>query len=160
MSLLQSLPSLNSLSLKSKTTIWENITPEDYDPRIILQLVAKILSSQSTSLQQGFLPNLKILKFTGELYLRPGNYGDLYSLPPVDGAVRGPLHLLELNLHPAIRVPKNLISYISSLKERGVTVNVLSESEDILKSSINHYRLSEDSSRRDWIDNLDLSLFS
>jgi hypothetical protein len=159
MSLLQSIPSLNSLLLSKSMTL-EYATPEDYDPRNILQLVAKILSSQSTSLQQRFLPNLEILKFTGELYLRPGDYSDLYSLPPVDGAVRGPFHLLELNLHPATRVPKNLISYISSLKERGVTVNVLSESEDILKSSINHYRLSEDSSRRDWIDNLDLSLFS
>ena len=41
------------------------ITPEDYDPlaRNILQLVAKVVSSQGTSLQQGFLPNLKTLEY-------------------------------------------------------------------------------------------------
>ena len=159
-SLLQSMPSLSSLSLLSMTTTLENTTPEDYDPRNILQLMAKVLSSQSTSLQQGFLPNLKILEYTGELYLRPGNYDDLYSLLPADNAAHGPLHLLKLNLYPASRIPKNVISYISSLMERGVTVNVLSNSEDILQSSINYYRLRKDSSRRDWSDNLDSSLFS
>ena len=139
--LLQSMPSLNALSI----TTLENTTPEDYDPRNILQLVANILSSQSRSLQQGFLPNLKILEYTGELRLRPGNYADLYSLPPADNAVHGSLHLLKLNLHPATRIPKNMISYFSSLVERGVTVNVLSNSEDILQSSIDYYRCSKDS---------------
>jgi hypothetical protein len=28
----------------------------------------------------------------GKLYLRPENYDDLYSLPPTDNAVHGPLH--------------------------------------------------------------------
>ena len=159
MSLLQSMPSLNSLSLLSITRTLEDFTAEEYDPRNILQFVAKVLSSQSASRQQGFLPNLKILKYTGELYLRPGNYGDLYSLPPADNAVHGPLHLLKLNLYPATRVPKNVISYVTSLRERGVTVNVLSSSEDILQSSIDYCRRREDWCG-DWADNLVLSLFS
>ena len=152
MNLLRSMPSLNSLSILSIMT--------DFDPRNILQLVAKVLSSQSTSLQQGFLPNLKILKYTGKLYLRPGNYSDLYSLPPVDNAVHGPLHLHKLDLHPITRIPENMISYLSSLVERGVTVNVSSGSEDILQSSIDYYRCRKDSSSRDWTDNMDSSLFS
>ena len=144
MKLLQSMPSLNRLSMISETTTtrYFETTPKDYyDPRNILQLVAKVLSSQNTSpsLQQGFLPNLKILEYTGKLYLRPGNYDDLYSLPPADNAIHGPLHLLKLDLHPATRIPKNMISYLFSLVERGVTVNVLSKSEDILQSSIDYY---------------------
>ena len=154
MSLLQSMPSLNTLSMATEKIAF------DYHPRNILQLVAKVLSSQSTSLQQGFLPNLKILEYTGLLHLHPGNYGDLYPLPPADNAVvHGPLHLLKLDLYPATRIPENLISYLSSLVERGVTVNVFSESEDILQSSIDYYRRRKDSLFRDWIDNLDSSLF-
>ena len=155
--LLQSMPSLNTLSLRSMTTTVHDTTPEDYDPQNILQLVAKVLFSQSTSPQQGFLPNLNILEYTGELYLRPGNYNDLYSLPPVDKAVHIPLHLFKLDLFPATRIPKNMISYLSSLVERGVTVNVTSYSKDILQSSIDYYR------RRkyfDWTDSLDSNLFS
>ena len=159
MSLLQSSPSLNSLSIRSITCLGDS-TLEDYDPRNILQLVSKVLFSQSTSLQQRFLPNLKILEFTGTLYLRPGNYDDLYPLPPADNVVRGPLHLLKLDLHPATRIPKNMISYISSLAERGVKVDVSSDLEDILQSSIDYYRCRNDSMCRDWADNLDSSLFS
>ena len=157
MSLLQSMPSLNTLSIISVTSTRElgNIIPEDYDLRNVLQLVAKVLSSQSTSLQQGFLPNLKILEYTGLLYLRPGNYSDLYPLPPVDNAGHGPLHILTLDLYPATRIPENMISYLSSLVERGVTVNVLSKSKDILQSSIDHYRRRKDSLCRNWTDNLD-----
>ena len=159
MGLLQSMPSLNTLSIISITTLM-NTTPEEYDPRIILQLVAKVLSSQSTSLQQGFLPNLKALEYTGELYLRREKYGDLYPLPPADNAVHGPLHLLKLDLSPATRIPENMISYLSILVERGVTVNVFSDSEDILQASIDYFRRRKDSSCRDWTDNFDLSLFS
>ena len=155
--LLQSMPSLNTLSLRSMTTTVHDTTPEDYDPQNILQLVAKVLSSQSTSPQQGFLPNLNILEYTGELYLRPGNYNDLYSLPPVDKAVHIPLHLFKLDLFPATRIPKNMISYLSSLVERGVTVNVTSYSKDILQSSIDYYRRRKDF---DWTDSLDSNLFS
>ena len=161
MNLLQSMPSLNTLSIISITTIAEYYyNTEDYDPRNILQLVAKVLSSQSTSLQQGFLPNLKILEYTGELYLRPGNYDYLYSLPPADNAVHVPLHLLKLNITQH-RIPKNMISYLSSLVERGITVNVLSDwvSEDILQSSIDYYRCKKDFLCRDWTDNWDSSLF-
>ena len=154
MSLLQSMPSLNSLSIRST-----RIT-KDHDQRNVLQLVAKVLSSQSTSLQQGFLPNLKVLEYTGELHLRPGNYFDLYSLPPADNAVHGPLHLLKLDLHPITRIPENMISYLSSLVERGITVNVSSHSEDILQSSIDYYRFRKDSLSWDWADNMDPSLIS
>ena len=162
MDLLQSMPSLNTLSIISttKTTYHShNTIPEDYDICNILRLVAKVLSSQSTSLQQGFLPNLKILEYTGKLHLRPGNYDDLYFLPPADNALHGPLHLLKFNIHPATRIPKHMISYFSSLMELGVTVNGLSKSKDILQSSIDYYRSNDDSLSQDWIDNLDSSLF-
>ena len=156
MSLLQSMPSLNTLSIiMTPTTRYFDTIPEDYDPRNILRLVAKVLSSQSTSLQ-GFLPNLKILEYAGRLpanlvvnpeFLRldSESIGDLYSLPPADNAVHGPFHLLKLDLHPATRISKNMISYFSSLMERGVTVRVLSTSEDILQSSIDFYRCNKDS---------------
>ena len=157
MSLLQSMPSLNTLSI---TTLKKrNVTPSDYCPRNILQLAAKVLSSQSASLQ-GFLPNIEILEYTGKLYLRPRNYADLCSLPPANNAFHGPLRLHQLNIHPATRIPKNMISYLSSLMERGVAANVLSKSEDILQSSVNYYRCQKDSLSRDWADNLDSSLFS
>ena len=125
-SLVQSLPSLNTLLMISITdSDLEDTTPEDCDPRNILQIVTEILYSQSTSLfQRGFLPNLKILEYTGQLCLRSGNYGDQYTLPPADNsAVLGPLHLLKLDLRPATRIPKNMISYLSSLVERGVTAS-------------------------------------
>ena len=166
MSILQSMPSLITLSLVSITTTMttmENHTSEDCSARYILQLVAKIFSSQITSPQQGqqgLLPNLKILEYTGELYLRPGNYSDLYPLPPADNAVHCPFHLLNLDLYPVTRVPKNLISYVSSLKERGVTVNILSKSEDILQSSIDYYTSRKDSLSQDWADNFDTTLLS
>ena len=159
--LLQSMHSLTTLSISSITTL-EIATPEEYHPRNILQLVAKVLFSQGTPLQQGFLPNLKILEYTGKLYLHTGNYDDLYPLPPADNAVHGPLQLLKLDLFPTIRIPRNVIAYISSLAERGVTVNVLSDLEDILQSSIDYYKCREDFLCRrdsDWTDNFDSTLF-
>ena len=160
MSLLQSIPSLETLSLMSITTLWHSPARDEYDPRNVLKLVAKVLSSQNTSLQQGFLPNLKILEYTGELRVRQGNYDDLCSLPPADSAFRGPLQLVKFDLHPEIYISKNMISYVSSLVERGLTVNVLSKSKDILQSSIDHYRRTSirKDLREDWADNLDLSL--
>ena len=149
---------MNTLSITETRSYSDNTNPEDYDLRNILHLAAKVLSSQSTSPQQGFLPNLKILKYTGKLRLPAGNLDDLYSLP--SATVHGPLHLFKLDLHPITRIPKNMISYFSSLEERGVTVNVLSESEDILQSSIDYYRRREESLFRDWADNFDSSLFS
>jgi hypothetical protein len=142
MNLLQSMPSLTTLSLTSITT-WDISAVEEYHPRNILQLVAKVLSSQNSSLQQGFLPNLKILEYTGELNLHSGNYDDIYPLPPADN-VHGPFHLFKLDLRPATRIRRSMISYISSLAERGVTVNVMSGPDDILQSSIDYYRCRED----------------
>ena len=160
-SLLQSMLSLNTLSIISTTTTWysEITTPEDYDPQNIFQLVAKVLSSQSTSLQ-GFLPNLKVLEYTGRLDLRPKILDGLCCLLPPNNAVHGPLHLLRLDLHPATRIPITLISYFSCLVERGVAVNVLSKSEDILQSSIDYHRFREGSLCWDWADNLDSNIFS
>ena len=153
--------SINALSIISETETKNYASPEDYDLWNILQFVAKVLSSQSTSLQQGLLPNLKILEYTGKLHLPVGNLDALvYTLPPSDSAVHGPLHLFKLDLHPITRVPKKMMSYFSSLEERGVTVNVTSKSKDILQSSIDYYRRREESLRRDWVDNLDPSLFS
>ena len=169
MNLLQSMPpSLNTLSLISIRTIpiyHQHFTPDDYDPRNIWQLVAKVLSSQNTSLQQGFLPNLKTLEFIGRFNLRPENYSDLHSLPPIDNAVHGPFHLLKLKLHglhPATRLPKSMISYIAKLVERGVTVKVLAGTKDIVQSSVDYYRRGKESPPvcQDWADNLDSSLFS
>ena len=151
--LFQSMPSLTTLSITT-------FKLEMCRPPNILQLVTKVLSSQSTSLQQGFLPNLKILEIIGELYLRPGNYDDLCSLPPAHNAVHGPFHLLNLDLYRKTRIPQNMIPYISRLAERGVKVNVLSYSKDILQSSIDYYRCRKDSLSRDWSDNFDSSLFS
>ena len=153
MSLLQSMHSLNTLSIISITnTHFENATTlEDYDPRNILQLVAKVLSSRST-----FLPNLKISKFTGKLNPRPGNYDDLL---PADNAAHGPLRLFKLDITQH-RIPKNMISYLSGLVERGVTVNLLSKSEEIFQSSIDYFRRRDNFFSQDWTDNLDSSLFS
>ena len=160
MNLLRSLPLLNTLSIRS-IQILANTSPDDYDPRNVFRLVAEIFSSQSTSLQQGFLPNLKILEYTGKLYyLRSGNYEDLYPLPPVNNAIHGPLQLLKLDLHYlTTRVPKKMMSYISSLGERGITVNVLSDSKDILQSSIDYYKRKEDFLSQDWTENFDSTLF-
>ena len=149
-SLLHSMPSLNSLSIQ---LIHDN-------PRDLFQLVANVVSSQSTSFQQGLLPNLKTLEFTGKLYLRPGNYFDLYPLPPADNAVHGPFRLLKIDINPLTRIPEDIISYISSLVERGITVNVLCGSKDILQSSVDYYRSRKESLCRDWTDNFDSSLFS
>ena len=162
MSLLQSMPSLNTLSIISVTTTdyFENISLEDYDPRNILRLVAKILYSQSTSLKKGFLPNLMIFDYTGELRVRPVKYDDLCSLSPTGNSVHGPLHLVKFDVHPEIRISKDTISYLLSLVERGITVNVLSKSKDILQSSMDFYEYKEDSIFRDWTDNFDSSLFS
>ena len=162
MNMLQSMPSLNTLSITSITaTRYSRIaTPEDCDPRNILQLVAKILSSQSTSFQQGFLPNLEVLEYTGNLNLRPESVDDLCPLPSTDNAVHGSLRLLKLNFRRATHIPKKMISHFSSLVERGITVKVLSSSEDILQSSIDFYRRKRDSPHRDWTDNLDSSIFS
>ena len=154
------MPSLDSLLLRSITATSETTTPEDYDPQYILQLLAKVLFSQSTSPRQGFLPNLMVLTYTGELYLRPGNYNDLYSLPPTDNAVHGRFRLFKLDLFPASRIPINMITYLWSLVNRGISVNVMSDSEDILRSSIKYYLCREDSLCQDWTDNLDSSLFS
>ena len=157
MGLLQSMPSLNTLSIMS--TMYTNSGDVDYDPRNILQLAAKVLLSQSSSFQQRFLPNLKILEYTGKLGIRPGKYDDLHSLLPTDNALHGPLNLLKINVTQH-RLPKNMISYLSMFVERGVTVNVMSKSEDILQSSIDYFRRREDLSCRDWADNLDSTLFS
>ena len=146
--------------LKSMNTLTKISITKDYDLWNILQLVAKVLSSRSTSHQQELFPNLKILEYTGMLRLPAGNLDDLYSLPPADNAVHGPLYLFKLHLHPITRVPKKMMSYFSSLEERGVTVNVLSKSKDILQSSIEYYKHQEESLCRDWADNFDSSLFS
>ena len=138
MRLLLLLPSLKTL-LITVNSAHENNPPL----RNILQLVAKVLLSQGKALQQEVLPNLEVLKYTGPLCLRLGSYTDTYPLPPVDNAIRGPLHLLEINLYPATHIPQNIIPYFLSLVERSVTVNVLSGSEDILQSSIDYYRDKE-----------------
>jgi hypothetical protein len=89
-------------------------------------------SSMSTRIftkSRGSAVNCKAISTSRKLEL-------YFPLPPADNVVQGPLHLLKLDLHPRTRIPKNIISYFLSLAERGVTVNVLSGSEDILQSSI------------------------
>jgi hypothetical protein len=170
--LLKLMPSLNTLSListgitgkDSDELTFDFDDDDEHDPGNILQLVAKVLFSQRTSLQQGFLPNLKTLEYTGKLHLRPfrmaRNYCDLYPLPSTDNAAHCPFHLLKLEIHPVTRIPENMISYISSLVERGVTVKVLSDSKDILQSSIDYYRCRKEFLCQDWADNFDSSIFS
>ena len=69
-----------------------------------------LLAEQHISLQQRFLPNLKISEFTGE----PEIYDDLYFLPqpqpPADITVLGPFHSLKFDLHPATRIPENMMN--------------------------------------------------
>ena len=151
-----------SINILSVTSFFD-YPREDHDLWNILKLVAKVLSSQSTSPQQGLLPNLKILEYTGRLRPPAGNLDTLVNtLPPANNAVRGPLHLFKLDLYPITRIPKKMLSYFSSLEERGVTVKVLSDSEDIrvLQSSIDYYRRRDEFFSQDWADNLDSSLFS
>ena len=154
------MPSLNTLSI-TNVDYTRLTSHEDYDPRNILQLLAKVLSSQSTSLQQGVLPNLKIFEYTGKLNLRPEYFDDLQSLLPTDNAVHGPLQLIKIDLTQR-RIPKNMISYFSSFVKRGVTVNVISELENIIQTSktIDYFKRREDSFCQDWADNFDSSLFS
>ena len=46
-------------------------------------------------------------KFTGRLHLvYPGNYTDVYPLPPADNTIRGSLHLLKFDLYPTTRIEK------------------------------------------------------
>ena len=160
MDCLQVMPSLNKISimLLSSTSVEDN-TPKNFDPRSLFQLLAKVLSSQSTSPQQGFLPNLKILEYSGKLYLRPGNYDDFYSLPPTDDSIHGPFHLLKLDLDAATHIPKDMISCLLSLVERGITVNVSNNSKDILQSSIDYHRCKEESLAQDENDSFDLQSF-
>ena len=140
---LQLMPFLRTVSITS------------LDAQNILQLVAKVLTSQNTILQEPFLPDLEVLEYSGPVQY-PENP---YPLPSSDNAVHGPLRLLKLNLEPKFtRIPKNFIPYFLSLAERGVTVNVLSGSEDILQSSMDYYRGREESLSPDWADNLDLGL--
>ena len=163
MILLHTMPSLHTLSItNTDLEITYVISHGDYDPRNILQLLAKALSSQSTSLKQGFLPNLKIFEYTGKLNLRPEYFDDLHSLlPAYINAVHGPLQLIKIDLTQR-RIPRKMISYFSSFVERGVTVHVTSESEDIIQTSesIDYSRRRGDFFCRDWADNFDSSLFS
>jgi hypothetical protein len=85
---------------------------------------------------------------------------NLYPLPPANNAEHGRLRLFKLDLHSATRIPRYMISYLSSFVERGVTVNVMFGSKNILRSSIDYYRCRKDSLCRDWTDNMDSSLFS
>jgi len=85
---------------------------------------------------------------------------DLDSLLSADNAVQGPLRLGR----PDFRSPKSRISgkatrFLLGLVERGVRVDVCSQSrDDNLQSSINYNRNKEKSLRQDWTDDLDLSL--
>ena len=80
-------------------------------------------------------------------------------MPLADNAVHVPLRSLNLDIHPATCIPKSMISYLSSLVERGITVNILNNLKDILQSSIDYYRCRKDYLRQDWTDNFDSSLF-
>ena len=47
----------------------KNTSSKDYNTLKIFQLLAKVVSSQSVSLQQGFLQNFEILKYILENYI-------------------------------------------------------------------------------------------
>ena len=80
-------------------------------------------------------------------------------LPPDDNAIWDPLRLINLDIYLATHVPNGAV-YSLSMMERGVMVNVCSQarSEDILRFSIKFYRDREAWLRRDWADDLDLSV--
>jgi hypothetical protein len=163
MNILQSSPSLNTLSIR---------TIERRPSRNILQLVGKVLSSQSTSCQQGFLLNLKILEYyeytDGNQVLGPGlgdlNYDDLYSLLPADNGVHGPLHLLKFNLQPSPRnshtIRKHDLLPLELGEARHHSECVVWFERDF---SVFYYRCRKDSLCWDWtvtdFYNLDLSFF-
>ena len=90
----------------------KNTSSKDYNTLEIFQLLAKVVSSQSVSLQQGFLQNFEILKYTRKLHLH------LYPFPPVNNTIHGPLRLLKLDLHSATHIIKNAISYRLHLEPR------------------------------------------
>ena len=101
--------------------------------------------------------------YTGELRPNEENYEDIYPLLPSDDAFHGPLHrdLVKLDLHPEIYISKNMFSYLSTiLVKRGVTVNVLSKSKDILQSSIDFHRVRDSEDwYGDWADNFFLNFY-
>jgi hypothetical protein len=54
-------------------------------------------------------------------------------------AVQGSLRVPKLDLYPAIRIPEDRTSYVSSLVEQGAIVNVLSRSDDIVRSTTSYH---------------------
>ena len=135
MGLLQEMPSLKILVLSQsirRRTLFN-----------ILKVLGMIQCSQSNSFAPQFLPHLEMIEYTGPLPLT--FTVDLpmiiptHPLPP-DDAEQGSLRLIKINIYPAVYLPPNAIPF---LMERGVTVNVSSNSEDLLQSSIDYYRGGE-----------------
>jgi hypothetical protein len=145
--LLQAMPSLKNLVLSQTINLARQV--ED-----ILEVLGMILFSQSNSFERWFLPHLETLEYTGPIIR-----AKMDLLSPAGNVISGPLRLVELHSEPAIMIPKDAIAFFLELRERGVTVNVWSQLEDILQSSIDHYKGEEESLLPvDWFMALDLSL--
>ena len=151
MRMLQVTPSVKKLSIIA----YGQCTLAESGRWNISELVAKVLWSQEANCQSRFLPKLEILEYTGQLWdhLPPG---DLPFLPPpTDSAEQGSLRLIKLDLYQARRIPVDIFSFFMNLIKRGITVDIRSQSRDILQGSIDYYANKE---RQDWVEDLDLGL--
>jgi hypothetical protein len=122
----------------------------------ILKILGMIHFSQSNPFQPKFLSHLETFDYTVLLDIISSEAID--SLPPSDNAIQGPLQSVEIYTSPAIYISKNAVSFFLRLIGQGVTVNVCSQSEDILQSSIDYHRDRAEWLRCVWLDELDLSL--
>jgi hypothetical protein len=139
MNLLQAMPFLKNLVISQSISRKKAIN--------ILKVLGMIQSSQSNSFEPWFLPHLETLDYTGPLTFAVDlpiiiSRDPTHPLPP-DDAEQGPLRLIKIKICPAVCLPENAIPLVLGLMERGVTVNVLSNSKDILQSSIDYYRRGE-----------------
>ena len=143
-SLLQSVPSLNTtLSINDHQWLGGYCPWGLWPTKHIETSGLKVLFSRRAHLfTKHFYQTSRLLEYTGKLYLRPGNYGDLYSLPPASVTL---FIYLPSTFIAVSRIPKNMIrvSYFISLVERGVWVDVLSKQKKfcrLLLSSIGAWK--------------------
>jgi len=144
-SLLRAIPSVNKLVLQ--------IVPLKFLSKITSQQILDVLEMTQYS-KSNFLPHLETFDYTGPPFLPIPNIISPDLSPPTDNAVQGPLKSVKIDFYSAIHIPDSAISFFMRLRERGVTVNISSASQDILQPSIDYYK---DSLRWDWFGELDLS---
>ena len=154
MSLLQLTPSLTKLSIITSNH-YAHTRSRQWN---ISELVVKVLSSQKAICQERFLPKLEILEYTGELWHHLPRRNLPFLPSPTDDALQGSLRLIKLDISRASHVPVDTVPFFMSLIKQGITVNICSQSRDILQASIDYHWSKERRFRQDWVDDLDLSL--